>query len=398
MASKFVVQWVTSDVYSFALPVADDPFRHHAGANSHNHHTMHPWGDEISVGTKEFDALYAEGNNKYLYHLWYSDQLTPFMATEVLKIETLSAELLAKLGYVLQKMLNSNMRIALGTPEGKFVVASIQSILDDATKVCKDPIFIRLSATSAKDSFANGAPTAKPDPLPPTAEVVLGRLLTSGRVAGRLLALADGVWSEDPGEALVVERWSPEIRLEHELRVFCYKGKVTAVSQDIWWEKKGWRERYSDGLVEAVVDVWNNVKGHIPFDTCTMDVLVTPPSQDSIRWDAKVIEFNGFGPHLNTGSDLFHWTTDASILQGESDEITVRFVDDWENSESDTDTLAVGDLTLSDTTTVEDNEPDWMMLEKEIQEKYADDGKNEARLELLEKNKLPLGGRWCSAY
>ncbi|UQC88567.1 uncharacterized protein CLUP02_14092 [Colletotrichum lupini] len=305
---------------------------------------MHPWGDEISVGTKEFDALYAEGNNKYLYHL------------------------------------------------------CIQSILDDATKVCKDPIFIRLSATSAKDSFANGAPTAKPDPLPPTAEVVLGRLLTSGRVAGRLLALADGVWSEDPGEALVVERWSPEIRLEHELRVFCYKGKVTAVSQDIWWEKKGWRERYSDGLVEAVVDVWNNVKGHIPFDTCTMDVLVTPPSQDSIRWDAKVIEFNGFGPHLNTGSDLFHWTTDASILQGESDEITVRFVDDWENSESDTDTLAVGDLTLSDTTTVEDSEPDWMMLEKEIQEKYADDGKNEARLELLEKNKLPLGGRWCSAY
>jgi hypothetical protein len=152
--------------------------------------------------------------------------------------------------------------------------------------------------------------------------LVLRRLLTSGGVVVRLLALADRIWEEDPGEALIIQRWSPAIELQREIR-------VTAASQDIWWEKAGWRERYTDEFVQAITDVWDKVKGHLPFDTCTMDVLVTPP-EDGQPWSAKVIEFNGFGAHLNTGSDLFHWIHDAGILQGKTEGVTVRFVDDWE--------------------------------------------------------------------
>ena len=60
-----------------------------------------------------------------------------------------------------------------------------------------------------------------------------------------------------------------------------------------------------------------------------MDVLVSPSSEDGTQpWSAKVIEFNGFGAHLNTGSDLFHWTNDADVLQGKNPGVTVRFVDD----------------------------------------------------------------------
>ncbi|KAK4244756.1 hypothetical protein C7999DRAFT_34899 [Corynascus novoguineensis] len=383
------VQFMPSTVYGSPQPDADDPFRHLAGANSHNHHGLHPWGKDVVSGTKEFDALYARANNQYMYHLWYSDKLAPYMATELLKIQPLSADLVGRLQAMLQTVLEAGIDTAMQSDNGKHLVASFQAILDDATKGSKDPIFVRLGATSAKDSFANGAPTTKPGPLAPDAGVVLRRILTSGRAAGRLLALADRVWDEDPGEALIVQRWSPSIDLQREIRVFCHEGRVTAASQDIWWEKAGWRERYTDGFVQAIINLWNDVKDHLPFDTCTMDVLMTPPT-DGKPWTAKVIEFNGFGAHLNTGSDLFHWVKDADILQGKTPGVTVRFVDDWEEG-----TLMA---TSSESVSLDEDEPDWLVLEKQLQAKYADKAKDNERLRMEAKAKLPLRGRWCSAY
>lgn len=107
-------------------------------------------------------------------------------------------------------------------------MAAVQTILDDATNGSTDPIFVRLGATSAKDSFAKG-------------------------------------------------------ELQREIRVFCHEGRATAASQDILWEKAGWRERYTDGFVKAITDVWANVKDHLLFDTCTMDVLVNPSSEDGTQ-------------------------------------------------------------------------------------------------------------------
>ncbi|KAK0744943.1 hypothetical protein B0T21DRAFT_358708 [Apiosordaria backusii] len=391
------VQFVPSAVYGSPQPNADDPFRHHAGANSHNHHGIHPWGQNIVAGTDEFDALYAKDNNQYMYHLWYSDKLAPYMATELLKIQPLSSDLMSRLQNMVQVVLEAGIDTAMQSENGKSIVTSFQAILDDATQGSKDPIFVRLGATSAKDSFAKGAPTTKPSPLAPDADLVLRRLLTSGRVVGRLLALADRVWPEDPGEALIVQRWSPSIDLQREIRVFCYEGCVTAASQDIWWEKAGWRDRYADGFIQAINDVWANVKDHLPFNTCTMDVLLTPPAAEAGGlWTAKIIEFNGFGAHLNTGSDLFHWTKDADVLQGRTPGVTVRFVDDWEHLPTAQEDVQTPQL--SETISQDEDEPDWLVLEKQLQAKYADKAKDSERLKLEAKTKLPLRGRWCSAY
>ncbi|KAK0641778.1 hypothetical protein B0T16DRAFT_420520 [Cercophora newfieldiana] len=391
------VEYVPSAVYGSPQPNLDDPFRHQAGANSHNHHGLHPWGSNVTAGTDEFDALYAKANNQYMYHLWYSDKLAPYMATEVLKVQLLSADLVSRLQRLLQVVLDEGIDAAMHSDNGKGLVASFQAILDEATKGSKDPVFVRLSATSAKDSFAKGAPTTKPGPLAPDADLVLRRLLTSGRVVGRLLALADRVWAEDPGEALIVQKWSQDIDLQREIRVFCYEGRVTAASQDIWWEKAGWRERYTDGFVQAITDVWDKVKDNLPFNTCTMDVLVTPPSTGTDgAWTAKVIEFNGFGAHLNTGSDLFHWVNDADVLLGKNTGVTVRFVDDWEQLNTTQD--GPTDSAQSESVSQDDDEPDWLVLEKQLQAKYADKAKDEDRLKLESKTALPLRGRWCSAY
>ncbi|KAL7959092.1 hypothetical protein V8C34DRAFT_280888 [Trichoderma compactum] len=329
-----------------------------------------------------------------MYHLWYTDELEPFMATKLLKIQPLSAELVNCLQVCVTTVLETGIDAALRSYEGRKLVASFQAILDDATKDFSGPIFVRLGATSAKDSFANGAPTAKPSPLPPNSDLVLRRLLSSGRVTGRLLALADCVWADDPGEALIVQQWSPDVEIQREIRVFCFAGHVTAISQDVWWEKSGWRDRYSDGFVQAIINLWGDVKGFLPFDTCTMDVLMTPPS-DQQPWTAKIIEFNGFGAHLNTGSDLFHWVSDNDILQGKSLGVVVRFVDDWDDDA----TTAAGDslATTSESTLGDGEEPDWAVLERELQAKYSEKNKDEKRMK-IERVGLPLNGRWCSAY
>ncbi|PGH01870.1 hypothetical protein AJ79_07807 [Helicocarpus griseus UAMH5409] len=237
------------------VPSDTDPFHHLSRINSHNHHDLHPWRKDIDTQSEEFNALYAQANNQYMYHAWYSDALAPFMATEVISIYRLSDEVLGTVASVLQTSLKSGIDIALASAEGKQLALYVQQALDEAGLADTDEIFVRLGATSLKDSWAvaQGVPTLKPPPLKPDAQLVLRRLLTSGRAVGRLLALSQEYWAADPGEAL---------------------GRVTAVCQDIWWEKLEENEKYSEGFVDAIVKLWDDVKLHLPFDNCTMDILM----------------------------------------------------------------------------------------------------------------------------
>jgi hypothetical protein len=388
------VQFLSSSTYSSSQPIEDDPFRHLAAVNSHNHHSLHPWGEGVVPGSKDFDTLYAKANNKYMYHIWYRNELAPLMATEIIDIQQLAKDKVTAFATVAKSVIESSLDNAMQTPEGKNLVDWLQCIFDRVVEPGQS-VFVRLGATSAKDSFAKGAPTAKPDPLPADADLVVRRFLTSGRVVGRLLALADGIWPEDPGEALIVQKWSPEVELSREVRVFCHAGRVTAISQDVWWEKTGWRKRYSEGFVQSITDLWNEARKYLPFDTCTMDVLMSPP-HDTKTWKARIIEFNGFGAHLNTGSDLFHWVNDAEILEGKVEGITVRFVDDWEDNTVKID--GGHDPQPSDTVSLDEEVPDWLLLEEQLKAKYADKGKTQDSLQVEKKIKLPMRGRWCSAY
>ena len=120
-----VVEFKSSHVCTTTLPAAKDLFRDSALVNSHNHHGLHPWGEAVSAGTKEFDALYAEANNRYMSHLWYSPKLAPYMATEVLSITLTSHELLDLLYVVLDTLLHLGLDAALQSPDGKAVLEAI---------------------------------------------------------------------------------------------------------------------------------------------------------------------------------------------------------------------------------------------------------------------------------
>lgn len=401
------VEYISSPQFLAVLPAEEDPFRHESFANSHNHHELHPWGSSVQCPSKEFDALYAQANNQYMYHLWYTPGLAPHMATEVVTIQPLTPDFLQSFMSVLRMVLESNIDAALQSDDGLALVQKIHRVLEDAGVKKEDRLFVRLSATSAKDSFAINVPTAKPPPLKPDSEVIARRILTSGRCVARLLSLSENAWPADPGEALVFLKWAPDIRLENEFRVFCYKGHVTAVSQDIWWEPMGWRERYSEGFVESITSVWDKVKGRLPFETCTMDVSMKPDPTSKTGWDAAIIEFGAFGKHLNTGSDLFHWVRDASILEGNGDVVTLRFVDDWENApgkpEPKLENVAQTDEPIIEQViepmAIEDVKPDWLALEEKLRAKfsYTNDSEGE-KLAVPQKLRYPLRGRWCSAY
>ncbi|KAF2105695.1 hypothetical protein BDV96DRAFT_617700 [Lophiotrema nucula] len=215
--APLAVEFIRSSAYVAKLPASEDPFRHQSGANSHNHHSCHPWGTD-----------------------------------------PLSETIINNLAALSKIELDKGVEAALSLSLGRNVKQVVQNVLDLAGIQAGEQIFIRLGATSAKDSFALNVPTTKPTPLLPNREIILRRLLTSGRTVGRILALSENIWLDDP---------------------------------DIWWEKLGWRERYSEGFADAVVEVWEAVKGNLPFKTCTMD------------WKAQIIEFNGFGAHLNTDGD-----------------------------------------------------------------------------------------------
>lgn len=195
------------------LPTSSDPFRHKSLSNSHNHHDLHPWGSAVKHNPQEFGSLYAQANNQFMYHLWYNPMLAPYMVTELVIIKALSDDTIKTLEFVLRKALQSGIDVAIQTREGEDLKAQIQSILDHAPLHPDDRIFVRLGATSAKDSFALNVPTTKPYPMAPDADMIVRRLLTSARCVGRLLALTDGIWPSDPGEALVIQKWSPDIDL-----------------------------------------------------------------------------------------------------------------------------------------------------------------------------------------
>lgn len=403
---------------------SQDPFSHEARINSHNHHNLHPWGPEVKVGSDKFNALYAQENNQFMYHVWYSEALAPFMATEVLCIHHFSTEMAKVLERVLRMTIKSGVSVALASSEGRDLTSHFQTVLDGLGLTRQDKLFVRFGATSAKDSWGTlaGLPTMKPPPLSPNASQILHWLLTSSRVAGRLLALSENFWTADPGEALVIERWSPALEARQEYRVFCNRGRVTAVCQNIWWEELENDQKYSTGFLDAILDLWKSVQPHISFDSCIMDIVMTHSEQ---TWTAKIVEFNSFGAHLNTGSNLFHWVHDAEILEGKTNHITVRFVD-WTRSNlelrSEWDFTAkiaetTGETSESSTTVLSETEngenvneeapimkefakPDWLALEEKLRSKFANGGINSTglRLQLSDRITIPLRGNWSSAF
>ncbi|KAK4142923.1 uncharacterized protein C8A04DRAFT_29501 [Dichotomopilus funicola] len=96
------VQFLPRAAYQPVLTIEKDPLRHHD-------HDLHPWRPNAAVRSQESDSLYAQANNQYLYHLWYSGNLAPFMATRVLSIAPFKNDLLNTIQRVLNILLDGRV-------------------------------------------------------------------------------------------------------------------------------------------------------------------------------------------------------------------------------------------------------------------------------------------------
>lgn len=161
----------------------------------------------------------------------------------------------------------------------------------------------------------------------------------------------EGELTEHQG-VLVLQHWSPFVRPECEFRCFVCAGKVTAVSQYTWFRPFDWLLALDDphmsALVHAIRDFHSTwlaprlaTSGFL-LTSFIMDVVVLPlhsptgsmeavlpTAQGAVDWGqaspaavqpaafaVRLLELNSFGAHLSSGSALFNWEADLSLLYG----------------------------------------------------------------------------------
>lgn len=140
----------------------------------------------------------------------------------------------------------------------------------------------------------------------------------------------------DGDNRLYFFKYDPTWNEDREVRVFVYKGKVTAISQYKWFSK-GWFSERTDVELETIAKtIINFAEEAIKVigssleskegskegskESATVDLYVEDVNK------VKLVEFNSFGYWQAAGSCLFHWLVDYDILYGKTDNIVFRIV------------------------------------------------------------------------
>lgn len=124
-----------------------------------------------------------------------------------------------------------------------------------------------------------------------------------------LLGTAD-LWENN----LIIRRWA-ELPVESEFRVTVVEGTITSIGQYCYQtfieelaleaEEEGREGRVPLRCIDAIVEVWQEVKSSIPCRSCVVDFAVNGKR-------AIVVEVNPLD--IYTGPLLFHWNADADLI------------------------------------------------------------------------------------
>lgn len=105
-----------------------------------------------------------------------------------------------------------------------------------------------------------------------------------------------------------------------EFRIFVYKGRITAISQQDLFNVYEELEQYIKAYVAIIIVHFNSeVKNKIKLDSYVYDFAILENNKPYF------IELNSFGKGYASGSALFHWLLDEEILYNENGDIHVRF-------------------------------------------------------------------------
>lgn len=120
-----------------------------------------------------------------------------------------------------------------------------------------------------------------------------------------------------------------EFEYMNEYRVFVYKNRITAISQQNLYEKNSLfcnldevvKNNKINSYFEIIIKYFNEkIKKNITFmDSYTYDFAILPKNIPYL------IEFNSFGKEYAAGSSLFHWLVDEEKLYNQEEKIYFRY-------------------------------------------------------------------------
>ncbi|KAL2879851.1 hypothetical protein SGCOL_004896 [Colletotrichum sp. CLE4] len=184
--------------------------------------------------------------------------------------------------------------------------------------------FIRTSHCSPKD--ADGGNLQPVNSMRET----LTKLVSSKRIVQALLGLyyQFNQDAESPDNQLYVFPYFTHLDRLSEWRCYVKESHIVAISQSRFYQPNyaGITDKMLSKLVFQAHRLWSRIVPDLDFKSCILDVYAEVLDPD---FEVKLIEINPWGAHSGSGSLLFHWLDDASILDPEQHDRTtvVRLVE-----------------------------------------------------------------------
>lgn len=228
--------------------------------------------------TADADYIYHRYLDSFDYHVWFDENLTNGPKNVLLfSLSDMEKTLILKNDF---KLLSERLE----------------------REILSFPLFIRLSGTSGKNSFE----------LAPIQSIqdIFTFLRLNKNVRFEL---------QKPKETcLILMPWRKEIEPKYEFRIFVHERRLTAVSQQDWFELF----EYDDDDLCLFKEAFDSIEfiSQLPYNSFVADVWVDRKMQC-----VNLIECNPFGAHSASGSALFNWDKDFDQLHGKTNFVEFRF-------------------------------------------------------------------------
>jgi D123 len=130
--------------------------------------------------------------------------------------------------------------------------------------------------------------------------------------------------SDKKNVALVLMPWNHTLESKYEFRIFVVNGKLTAVSQQMWYKLY----QYSQDELDLIMNALDDLKfmPDVPYDTFVGDVWIDLQNVNEGDHECHLIECNPFGAQCGAGSSLFEWSNDFDQLYGKKNTIDFRYL------------------------------------------------------------------------
>jgi len=141
---------------------------------------------------------------------------------------------------------------------------------------------------------------------------IVSALISSSRTSSDCESYLKWKVKSKPPLCLILQKWI-DFPSKYELRCWVFEGVITAINPLAYpnyfpvFENENVRE----SIINAALRLQKAVNEHLPWQNYILDIIYDDSTDSAI-----ICEFNPWGPHSSTGSQLYSWQLDYDILFG----------------------------------------------------------------------------------